>query len=427
MFQAKKVETRGREDGEDCQNGQNGQDEGAVLSFLRGDLLNRDRLALSTVYRCVDLISSSVAQLPVIPYYAFKGSKRIAYEQAAYMLFKEPNRRMTMFTFMKLMISQMLLKGNAYALIRRKNGVPVELVYVPSEYVTVTTPVTYFEDIRYLVTGVDGLVEHSDIIHLLNYTDDGFTGKSTIEYASDALDLAAYSEKHARTFLKSGANISGILTVISRLTTKIKNEIKAAWRSSLINDADGVGGIVVLQGGDMDFKPVQISPKDAQLLESRQFNVLDIARFFGVPTSKLNSKEGIYYHGIEAEQIVFLTDTVQPIIEKVEAEFERKLFAEKDRPFIDVKFDVANLLRVDIKSKSEYYAKMFQLGVYSPNEIRQELGYGMIENGDNHFVQVNLMTLEQFNKNENITDKVTNKANPVANDPDSINQLKIKN
>jgi HK97 family phage portal protein len=324
---------------------------------------------------------------------------------------------MTTFTFVKLLVSQMLLKGNAYALIKRKDGKPVELVYIPSDYVTIVTPVSYFDDIRYLITGIDGLVEHTDIIHILNYTYDGYSGMSTVHYAADALDLAAYSEKHARTFLKSGANISGILNVLSGLNTKIKNDIKAAWRNFIIGDGDGAGGIVVLDGNNMEFKPVQISPKDAQLLESRQFNVLDIARFFGVPATKLNSKEGATYNGIEAEQIAFLTDTIQPIVEKVEAEFERKLFTEKDRPFMDVKFDVANLLRVDIKSKAEYYAKMFQLGVYSPNEIRQELGYEGVEDGDGHFVQVNLMTLEQFAKNNNITEKVTNKANPVANDP----------
>jgi HK97 family phage portal protein len=324
---------------------------------------------------------------------------------------------MTTFTFIKLLISQMLLKGNGYAWIKRENGTPVELVYLPSEYVTIVTPVNLFEDIKYQIVGMDRLVEHTDMIHVLNYTYDGYSGKSTISYASDVLDLSAYSEKHAKTFLKSGANVTGILTVNAPLTTGKIEDIKESWRKSLVNEADGVGGIAVIEGGVMNFSPVQISPKDAQLLESRRFNVLDIARFFGVPATKLNSKEGATYNGIEAEQIAFLTDTIQPIIEKVEAEFERKLFAAKDRPFIDVKFDVTNLLRVDIKSKAEYYAKMFQLGVYSPNEIRQELGYEGIENGDNHFVQVNLMTLEQFNKNKNITDKTTNKANPVANDP----------
>jgi HK97 family phage portal protein len=309
----------------------------------------------------------------------------------------------------------MLLKGNGYALIKREDGIPTELVYIPAEYVTTVTPVSYFEDIKYQIVGIDRLVEHTDIIHILNYTYDGYTGVSTINYAADTLNLSTYSENHARTFFNSGANVSGVLSVNSMLNDKQKKDIKESWAKTF-NSNNQSGGVAVLEG-NMDFKPIQINPKDAQLLESRQFNVLDIARFFGVPATKLNSKEGATYNGIEAEQIAFLTDTIQPIIEKIEAEFERKLFTAKDRPFMDVKFDVANLLRVDIKSKAEYYAKMFQLGVYSPNEIRQELGYEGVENGDNHFVQVNLMTLEQFNKNENITDTVTNKANPVANDP----------
>jgi HK97 family phage portal protein len=391
--------------------------QGFGLPFGAGAYLQSNRLKLSTVYRCVDLISSSIAQLPIVPYHVYKGNKRIAYEQAAYMLFKSPNRRMTTFTFIKLLISQMLLKGNGYALIKReKDGTPAELVYIPAEYVTIMTPTTYFEDIKYLIVGIDQIVEHTDIIHLINYTYDGYSGISTINYAADTLNLATYSEDHARTFFTSGANASGIVSVEGMVNDKQRNDIKKSWAETFHGN-NRTGGVAVL-GGNMKYESVQINPKDAQLLESRQFNVLDIARFFGVPATKLNSKEGATYNGIEAEQIAFLTDTIQPIIEKIEAEFERKLFAAKDRPFIDVKFDVTNLLRVDVKSKAEYYAKMFQLGVYSPNEIRQELGYEAIENGDNHFVQVNLMTLEQFSRDEN-TNKITaNKANPGANDPE---------
>jgi HK97 family phage portal protein len=417
LFRSKKPEMRsfeeqdcGEQDSDSCDGG------AAEFPYRRYPFAMSDRLSLSTVYRCVDLISSSIAQLPVVPYHVYKGHKRIAYEQAAYMLLKTPNRRMTMFTFVKLLISQMLLKGNGYALIRRESdGRPAELVYIPNEYVTIVTPTTYFEDIKYQVVGIDGLVEHTDIIHLLNYTYDGYSGVSTIRYAADTLDLAAVSEQHARTFFHSGANISGVLTVNSPLSEKQTKDIKKAWAKTFNSNSQS-GGVAVVPG-NMDFKPVQINPKDAQLLESRRFNVLDIARFFGVPATKLNSKEGATYNGIEAEQIAFLTDTIQPVIEKVEAEFERKLFRAKDRPFIDVKFDVTNLLRVDIESKAEYYAKMFQLGVYSPNEMRQELGYEGIENGDSHFVQVNLMTLKQFGENKNIDFVTTNKANPGANNP----------
>jgi HK97 family phage portal protein len=213
--------------------------------------------------------------------------------------------------------------------------------------------------------------------------------------------------------------VNGILSVQGPLNPKQKDDIRTEW-AKFQNSKNETGGLAVLPG-NMTFSAIQINPKDAQLLESRQFNVLDIARFFGVPATKLNSKEGATYNGIEAEQIAFLTDTIQPVIEKIEAEFERKLFTAKDRPFIDVKFDVTNLLRVDIKSKAEYYARMFQLGVYSPNEIRQELGYEQIENGESHFVQVNLMTLEQFGRNKNMEDVTQNKANPGANDPGTIN------
>jgi HK97 family phage portal protein len=109
------------------------------------------------------------------------------------------------------------------------------------------------------------------------------------------------------------------------------------------------------------------------------------------------------YSTLEADQLQFLSDTLQPILERFELEFERKLYLPTEKPFVDVRFDTKQLLRTDSKSLAEYYSKLFQVGVLSPNEIRNELDLESVDYGDSRFVQVNLQKLEDVGKEDQQT------------------------
>jgi HK97 family phage portal protein len=159
------------------------------------------------------------------------------------------------------------------------------------------------------------------------------------------------------------------------------------------------GSVAVLSGG-WKFQTVSLNAKDAQLIESRQFNSVDIARWFGVPTSKLGISTGVAYAGIEAEQIAFLTDTLQPLLQKLESEFESKLLTDNERLTTDIRFDITNFLRTDMKSKAEIYRTLFNIGVMTINEIRNELDLQNVAGGDTTYLQVNMTTLNNLN-NEN--------------------------
>jgi HK97 family phage portal protein len=145
----------------------------------------------------------------------------------------------------------------------------------------------------------------------------------------------------------------------------------------------------------MDFQPITVSPSDAQLLETREFNVIDICRFFGVSPVKAFDFSKSSYSTVEATQLAFLTDTLSPLLEKIELEFERKLYKPSEKDSIDVKFDTASLLRADKKSLAEYYNSLFQIGAISPNEIRKSLSLPALPDGDATFVQVNVQTLNK--------------------------------
>lgn len=367
-------------------------------------------MLLSTVYRCVEVISDSVAQLPLEPYKLDTDGYRIKFtSHPSYrILNKEPNNRMTRFTFIKTLVVSTLLKGNGYAYIERDNkGNATALHYIPSELVTIISPKTLGESIMYNVTGLSNSIEACNMIHILNFSYDGITGISTLQHAKNTLGLAMDSESHASGFFKGGANMAGILTVQSTLTSKQKQDLKTSWQTAFSPSTGQPNGVAVLEG-NMEFKPITVNPSDAQLLETREFNVIDICRFFGVSPVKAFDLSKSSYSTVEATNLSFLTDTLSPLIEKIELEFERKIYKPSEKDMIDVRFDTSRLLRADKQSLATYYSTLFNIGVVSPNEIRREIDLPYIEGGDNHFVQVNLMEVNKAANNTPTNNNVVN-------------------
>ena len=367
-------------------------------------------LLLSTVYRCVEVISDSVAQLPLEPYrldangYKVKFTTHPTYR----LLNSEPNSRMTRFTFIKTLVVSTLLKGNGFAYIERDNeGNATALHYIPSELVTIIQPKTLGDNIAYSVTGLSNVIESCNMIHILNFSYDGITGISTLSHAKNTLGLSADSEAHASGFFKGGANLAGILTVQSTLTTKQKQDLKSSWQTAFSPSTGQPNGVAVLEG-NMEFKPITVNPSDAQLLETRQFNVIDICRFFGVSPVKAFDLTKSSYSTVEATNLSFLTDTLSPLLEKLELEFERKLYKPSEKDTIDVRFDTSRLLRADKQSLATYYSTLFNIGVVSCNEIRREIDLPYIEGGDSHFVQVNLMEVKKAAQNTPTDNNIQN-------------------
>ena len=357
---------------------------------------NNKAMLLSAVYRCTEVISDSVAQLPLEPYWIDSDGCKIKFtSHPTYnLLNREPNKNMSKFTFLKTMVVSMLLTGNAYALIDRdEKGNAKALYYIPTELVTILKPQNITDTISYSITGMKSVVEDCNMIHILNFTSDGYEGVSTLTYARKTLGLAMDAEANAEGFFKGGANVAGILKSNAPLTTKQKESLKSSWNSAFNGNTGTPNGVAVLDA-DLDFQAVTVNPSDAQLLETRQFNVIDICRFFGVSPVKAFDLTKSSYNTIEQMQLAFLTDTLQPLLEKFEGEFQRKLYKPSEKDNITVRFSTAPLLRADKQSQANYYNTLFQMGVMTINEIRQELDLPHLENGNTSFVQVNVQTLK---------------------------------
>lgn len=363
-------------------------------------------MLLSAVYRCVDVISDSVAQLPLEPFKIDSDGYKKKYTEhpTYYLLNREPNERMSRFTFMKTLITSVLLRGNGYALIERDiKGDAIALKLIPADLVTITE---LNGKIMYTIVGYKQLIEAVNMIHILNFSYDGITGISTLSHAKNTLGLSTDSEAHAAGFFKGGANLAGIIKVTdSKLTPKQKQDIKESWQTAFSPITGTPNGVAVLEA-NLEFQPVTVNPSDAQLLETREFNVIDICRFFGVSPVKAFDLSKSSYSTVEATQLAFLTDTLSPLLEKIELEFQRKLYKPSEKKSIDVRFDTSVLLRADKASLAEYYNKLFQIGSITPNEIRKALDLEPIENGDKSFIQVNMSTLDKiisnpFNETQN--------------------------
>lgn len=365
-------------------------------------------LKLSAVYCAVEQISNGVAMLPLAPYYV--DSKGFAVKASdhptCHLLECEPNCRMTRLTFIKLLVTSALLRGAGYAYIERDTkGTPIGLHYVPFEYVVINPPARLNEPPTYQVVGINGVVDCSDLICILNYSSDGVTGQSTLSYAREALGLAHDENNYARGFFKNGASVGGVLTVDTPLNDEQRESIKQSWRQS--HNGSDPNGIAVLEGG-MKFEKITVNPNDSELLASRQFSIPEIARFFCISPTKLFDYSHSSYNTLEATNLSFLTDTITPWLSKIEMEFERKLFPRETHANVAVRFDLGKLLRADKTAQSNYYAKLYSIGAVSANDVRRELDMPAIEHGDKYFIPCNVMELSKAINNGPTSDAVSN-------------------
>lgn len=344
---------------------------------------NSKAMNLSAVYRCTELISDSVAMLPI--YVSDKESGRELYNHPLNLVFSDNSKNIiSKFNFIKLLIQSVILKGNGFAHIERANdGTVIGLRYLESGDVIINYD-KFKNELYYQCSLISRSkkIEPINMIHLFKNSYDGVNGISVLSYANRTIGNANATENSAKAFFDNGANLSGVLTVQGQLSAKQKDDIRSSWNQAYSN---GGNGLAVLQG-NMSYQPIQLSSADAQMIESREFNVTDIARFFGVNPVLLGLQGSASYASLEMVQNDFLVHTLQPYITMVEAEFTRKLLKPSESK-LKVNLDENAILRVDKSAQASYYGSLLDKGVLSINEVRAELGYeGIGEDGDKHFI-----------------------------------------
>lgn len=344
------------------------------------ELLNPNDRAqnLSSVYRCVDLISSTVANLPLnVLYIDKKGNTR---EQKNHRLQKVfDNMVMTRYNFMKKLISDVLIKGNAYCYLKRnEQGDVVDLVYLEPNDVMVNWDKKK-QELYYQIPFLSKVqkIQAFDIIHLQNNSNDGIHGQSVLSFAARQLQIAHGAENSAKQIFQSGGQPArGVLSTLSPISKAQKQQLAANWTQS-------TNGVLVI-GGDMKFTPLSANAEEMQLLDSRKFNAIEICSFFGVPPELLGM--GGKTSNVEDLMNLFLTTTIQNYISMIEHEFSRKMFSPQSQGKYKIDVDENSMLRMSSSAKASYYSTLLQNGCLSINEVRNELGREPIKDGDKHII-----------------------------------------
>ena len=336
-------------------------------------------MQMTAVYSCVRILSETLAGLPLHVYrYNDSGGKEKYLKHPLYkLLHDEPNPEMTSFAFRETLMSHLLLWGNAYAqIIRNARGEVIALYPLMPNKMTVDRDskgrlfYLYSRTIDDAPTlGDDSQVylSPSEVLHIPGLGFDGLIGYSPIAMAKNAVGLAIATEEYGAKFFANGAAPGGVLEHPG--TIKDPQKVKESWNAAY-QGSQNAHRVAVLEEG-MKYQPIGISPEQAQFLETRKFQINEIARIFRVPPHMLADLEKSSFSNIEQQSLEFVKYTLDPWVVRWEQSMCRALLMESEKPIVFIKFNVDGLLRGDYVSRMSGYATARQNGWMSANDIRE--------------------------------------------------------
>ena len=343
---------------------------------------------VTAVMACVRVIAESVASLPLHVYRRLERGKERATGHPAYaLLHSQPNPAMTSYVWREVLQAHLLLWGNAYAEIERNRaGRPIALWPItPRRVEPLWDDAARRKVYRIaLPQGGSATVPDEDMIHVPGLGFDGFKGVSPLTWLRNAVGLAIATEEHGARLFKQGTLVGGVLMHPGQLSEQAQKNL----RSSLERAYSGLGNahrLMILEEG-MKWQSLGMTSEDAQFLETRKFQVTEIARAFRVPPHLIGDLEKATYSNIEQQSLEFVQHTLRPWLVRWEQELTRKLLG--DGYFAE--FAVEGLLRGDIKSRYEAYAVGRQWGWLSANDVRELENLSAIEDGDEYLVPLNM-------------------------------------
>ena len=361
-------------------------------------------MQMTAVYACVRILSEAVAGLPLHLYrYGEKGTKEKATDHPLYhLLHDEPNPEMTSFIFRETLMTHLLLWGNAYAQIIRNGKGEILALYplMPNRMKVdrdkageIVYEYTRSSDDARTSSGSVVLLKAKDVLHIPGLGFDGLVGYSPIAMARNAIGLAMATEEYGAKFFANGATPGGVLEHPGVL--KDPARVRESWKS-VYQGSGNSHRIAVLEEG-MKYTPIGIAPNEAQFLETRKFQINEIARIFRVPPHMVGDLEKSRFSNIEQQSLEFVKYTLDPWVIRWEQSIHRALLAKEEKDLMFVKFNVYGLLRGDYASRMNGYAVGIQNGFMSPNDVRELENMDRIPEelgGDRYLCNGNMTPLE---------------------------------
>ncbi|WP_094550255.1 phage portal protein [Petroclostridium xylanilyticum] len=348
-----------------------GEDIGTGMASTAGVRVNEETaMRVTGVYACVRVIAETVASLPLPLYRRLdRGKEKVTTHPLYSILHDMPNPEMTSFTFREVLMTQLLLWGNAYAqIVRGKGGQVLELWPLsPAGMEIIRDEKT--KQLVYRHTEGMKTTEYKpeQIFHIPGLGFDGVKGLSPIAMAREAIGLALATEEFGARFFGNGARPGGILEHPG--VVKDPEKLRKSWEE-VYKGLQNSHKIAVLEEG-MKYHEIGIPPEDAQFLETRKFQLNEICRIFRVPPHLVGDLERATFSNIEHQSIDFVVHTIRPWLVRWEQAIIKDLLLPEERKLYFPKFNVDGLLRGDFKTRMEGYAIGRQNGWYSANDIRE--------------------------------------------------------
>jgi HK97 family phage portal protein len=368
-------------------------------------------LQLSGVWSCVKLISETVASLPLTIYENTEsGRKKADLIPLATLFNGKVNRYQNKVEFFETVLLNLIIHGNSYCIIQKSAGRIIGLLPIMASQVqTVLLPDGTVVHEYYYDGGVKVYAQES--IWHLKMMGNGIVGLSPLAYQRNTLGIAQAAESAVTKIYRNGAKPSGVLSIDRVLTTAQRDAIRANF-STLVTTNDE--RLLVLEGG-MKFDAISLSPADIELLASRQFQLSEICRWYGVPSVMVNDTSSTTVWGSGIEQIVagFYKVTLRPILEKIEQSMVVTLLGDTTGKY-EVEFNFEGLLRADQKSRFDGYRVGIQGGILTPNEARNMEGLPVMDGGDELFMQSATLPISKLGQS------TTNNANTQGLGNDNI-------
>ncbi len=368
-------------------------------------LMSRDRVSaagvvvtpetammVAAVSAAVSLLSEALAQLPLHIYRrADAGKERQPEHSVALLLGNAPNTWQTGFEFRELMTACMLLWGNAYAIkttLRTgpRAGQARELLPVPPDRVRVEQAKDYSITYRIALPDAAELVlPQSAVFHLRDRTVDGVVGMSRLKSGRDSIGLAQTAEKWGAQLFGNGAQPSGLLTTDQNLAPEQMIKIKESWQSS--HGGENALGTAVIDGG-LKWQSLAMNMDDAQFLETRKFQVAEVARLYRIPPHMIGDLEKATFSNIEQQSLEFVKYSLMPWVRRWEQAINRQLLGDRREVFAEFLLD--GLLRGDTLTRYQAYQIAITNGWMSPNEVRERENMNPRDGGDEFMPAANL-------------------------------------
>ena len=369
---------------------------GTLWPFYSGNTA----LCVATVFRCVKLLSESVAALPV-QVMRRKGGIFVddIDSRLSFLMNVQPDEYMSAFDMWAQAVQQVLLEGNAY-IVPEYSSATMDfhrLVLCAKGTVALDT-VGGIYHVNDYVNGISGEFREDEIIHLKGMTlADQRIGLSVLDFARLTMDIARVGDSETYDRFKNGGNVRGL--VGNDTSVRGFGEYQDKELAKTAEDLDSQfhhGKHIVSLPGQVDFKQLSLSSTDLQFLESRKFTVREICRFFGVPPSFVFDDTSNNYKSAEMANVAFLSNTLNPLLRNIESELQRKLFLPSQYGRKRIQFDRRGLYACDLDSRVKYQTATIAAGLYTVNEWRAEENKPAVEGGDKVLVSANLKGIDDL-------------------------------